>query len=278
MRNLPYGVVLKMADYVQEVEEGKNCFVSKRDKLVTPAHEWVELELVYSVKAQLYSNLHRHEYAKLHRSYKYDCSKTAEKLWITPGSVLKKALHSRTFYHFSGNNSTKESTYLAADHSYTLASKAVPPPPRGTYGDEEAGILTTAEPYWQNLFETKSITDNRHPEVQQVRNELLLPITAAEVKEVLGKKSKGSPGFDGYTWKELKRINMLLLVSCCNLWLLSGMTPTGMTKEITTLIPKVIGTTNPGEFRPITVTSTFSRLYHCILGERFSNILPSNDR
>jgi len=58
MRNLPYGVVLKMADYVQEVEEGKNCFVLKRDKLVTPAHEWVELELVYSVKAQLYSNLH----------------------------------------------------------------------------------------------------------------------------------------------------------------------------------------------------------------------------
>ena len=56
------------------------------------------------------------------------------------------------------------------------------------------------------------------------------------------------------------------------------MTPTGMAKGITTLVPKVIGTTNPGEFRPITVTSTFSRLYHCILGERFSNTLPYNDR
>jgi len=51
-----------------------------------------------------------------------------------------------------------------------------------------------------------------------------------------------------------------------------------MPRGITTLIPKVIGTTDPGEFRPITVTSTFSRLYHCIQGERSSTKLPYNDR
>jgi len=32
-----------MADLLQEVEECKNCFVWKRDELVTPAHEWVTL-------------------------------------------------------------------------------------------------------------------------------------------------------------------------------------------------------------------------------------------
>jgi len=51
-----------------------------------------------------------------------------------------------------------------------------------------------------------------------------------------------------------------------------------MPKGITTLLPKVIGTTNPAEIRPTTVTSKFSRLYHCILGERFANTLPYNDR
>ncbi|KAF6025836.1 hypothetical protein EB796_015854 [Bugula neritina] len=130
----------------------------------------------------------------------------------------------------------------------------------------------------QNIFETKSVIDSPHLEAQQVRNELLLPVTEAEVKGVLVKKSRGSPGYDGYTWKDLKKVNISILVSCCNLWLLSGMAPTGMAKGITTLIPKVIGTANPGEFRPITVTSTFSRLYHCILGEIFSNTLPYNDR
>jgi len=148
----------------------------------------------------------------------------------------------------------------------------------GTYREEEAGIPSTAEPFSQNIFETKSVIDSPHLEAQQVRNELLLPVTEAEVKGVLVKKSRGSPGYDGYTWKDLKKVNISILVSCCNLWLLSGMAPTGMAKGITTLIPKVIGTANPGEFRPITVTSTFSRLHHCILGEIFSNTLPYNDR
>jgi len=51
-----------------------------------------------------------------------------------------------------------------------------------------------------------------------------------------------------------------------------------MPRGTTTLIPKVIGTTDPSEFRPIRVTSTFSRLYHSILGERFSSNLRYNDR
>jgi len=148
----------------------------------------------------------------------------------------------------------------------------------GIYRKEEASIPPTAEAYWRNIFESRSITDYRQLEAQHVYKELLQPITLIKINNVLSRKTKGSPGIDGYTWRNLKKVNMTLLVSCFNLWLISGRSPSSMSKGITTLLPKVIGTTNPAEFRPTTVTSTFSRLYHCILGERFANTLPYNDR
>lgn len=42
-----------------------------------------------------------------------------------------------------------------------------------------------------------------------------------------------------------------------------------MSSGITTLIRKVVGSTNPTEYHPITVSSVVGRLFHCVLGNRF---------
>ncbi|KAF6033257.1 hypothetical protein EB796_008436 [Bugula neritina] len=110
------------------------------------------------------------------------------------------------------------------------------------------------------------------------RRELLTPIEI-EVVRALAVKSKGAPGPDGYTWKRLKNNTKAEeLASFFNLWLLCGRLPTMICEGRTTLVPKVVGTKDPSEFRPVTVCSVFTRLFHSILGSRLERLLPISQR
>lgn len=113
----------------------------------------------------------------------------------------------------------------------------------GTYAQQETSIPPGAEQFWTDLFQTDSVTDDRRPEAPvKIYTELLDPIREDEITSVLKRKSAGSPGLDGYTWKDVKKIDIKVITNSFNLWLLSGMIPTGLERGITTLIPKVIGT------------------------------------
>ena len=97
--------------------------------------------------------------------------------------------------------------------------------------------------------------------------------------DLLSTKSKGAAAVDGWTWKMLKsRVTPRILTAFCNLWLCSGRVPSRITEGRTTFIPKIAGTMDPGQFRPITVGSTLLRLYHGILGKRIEQQLPISQR
>ena len=147
----------------------------------------------------------------------------------------------------------------------------------GTYAEEHTCLPDGTAAFWREMFNTPSQPDSRKPVRLKPLDSLLRPIGVEEVQMVLRSKQKSSPGPDGYTWNELKKVKIELLISLLNLTLLSGRVPAGMSDGITTLLPKVKGTKNPAEMRPITVTSVLGRLYHCVLGNRFEAELPISD-
>ncbi|KAF6025834.1 hypothetical protein EB796_015852 [Bugula neritina] len=96
------------------------------------------------------------------------------------------------------------------------------------------------------------------------------PISEEEVVKYLSQKSSGAPGPDADMLKEDK---VKKLTSLFNLWLYLGSVPSKICERRTTLIPKAPGTTDPSQYRPITVGSVLLRLYS-ILGGRLESLLP----
>jgi len=148
-------------------------------------------------------------------------------------------------------------------------------------GQSSGCLPEGAEAYWKELLgrgppdETMPRCNERYPQL----NELLAPIVAREVEQALAAKNKGAPGPDGYTWKKLKNTTKTEeLASFFNFWLLCGKMPSATCEGRTTLVPKVVGTQDPSEFRPITVSSVFARLFHSILGSRLERLLPISHR
>ena len=131
-----------------------------------------------------------------------------------------------------------------------------------------------AKEYWTDLLGRDSPEEvpdyeDRHDRISR----LMDPITEEEVTRFLARKSKGAPGPDGLTWKAIKD-KIKELTALFNLWLYFGAVPARVCEGRTTLIPKVPGTEDPGQFRPITVGSVLLRLYHSILGGRLEEHLP----
>ncbi|KAF6018978.1 hypothetical protein EB796_022713 [Bugula neritina] len=151
----------------------------------------------------------------------------------------------------------------------------------GTLGQNKGCLPEGAEAYWEGLLgrgppdETMPRCSEQHPQL----NELLAPIVAKEVEQALAVKNKGAPGPDMYTWKKLKNNTKAEeLASFFNLWLLCGKMPSTICEGRTTLVPKVVGTRDPSEYRPVTVCSVFTRLFHSILGNRLERFLPISQR
>jgi hypothetical protein len=145
--------------------------------------------------------------------------------------------------------------------------------------DTRTNIPDTAEDFWTGLLGRNSPEGAPlyQPPPRQLF-ELLETISEDEVSYILKSKGRGAPGPDGWLWRDIKQIPTDRLASLFNLWLFSGKVPTRTCLGTTTLIPKIPGTNDPAEFRPITVGSVFLRLYHGILGDRFEKTLPISVR
>jgi len=151
----------------------------------------------------------------------------------------------------------------------------------GTLGQSKECLPEGTEAYWEGLL-GRGPPDETLPgyrEQQPQLKESLIPIETEEFEQALAVKSKGAPGPDGYTWKRLKNYTKAEeLASFFNLWLLCGRIPTMICEGRTTLVPKVVGTKDPSEYRPVTVCSVFTRLFHSILGNRLERLLPISQR
>ena len=142
--------------------------------------------------------------------------------------------------------------------------------------DRKEPGLADLENYWRKMFQKESDLDTRNPRPKNgVVWDLETPISKEEVD--VGKKTQkkdSSPGPDGLTISELRKIPSLALAQRFNVWLITGYIPERCRKGVTVLIPKIKNATEPEKFRPITMTSTILRLFHKILARRMMNLLP----
>lgn len=140
---------------------------------------------------------------------------------------------------------------------------------------EEQGELPPNEvfPFWEELFSRPSQPDERPFVPQELRRSLLKPFSEAELKKVLKSIRNSAPGPDGLTVRQLKAIPMRILVKVLNLWIVCEHTPVPWRECVTTLIPKVLQLTQPGQFRPITISSSLVRLVNKVVNSRLDSTL-----
>ena len=98
------------------------------------------------------------------------------------------------------------------------------------------------------------------------------PIERSEVDAAIRKAKDTAPGPDKVKLEHLKRADGDELTLWFNAFLRHGWTPAVLRGGIVTLIPKVDDATEPGQFRPITVTSLILRCFHMVLNSRLSGI------
>ena len=128
--------------------------------------------------------------------------------------------------------------------------------------------------YWAKLFEGKAVEDKR-PIVPKVETNwgLISPITSEEVCKTIRELKNTATGLDRVSVSEVNGINRGLLVEYLNLLLLTEAAPGQLSKARVTLVPKTAEALEPGDYRPIAVTSILLRLLHKILARRWSSVL-----
>ncbi|CAB0043079.1 unnamed protein product [Trichogramma brassicae] len=133
------------------------------------------------------------------------------------------------------------------------------------------------EEYWSTVFTQPPV--NTSPSVLHFQAPLLdlwAPITPNEIRAARPSLSV-SPGPDGLTSRQLRAIPLVIMVRILHLILLCERLPRDFTLARTIFIPKKTGAQDPGEFRPITVTSSLTRLFHRILAIRADSLLNFDD-
>ncbi|KAG8177084.1 hypothetical protein JTE90_015736 [Oedothorax gibbosus] len=88
---------------------------------------------------------------------------------------------------------------------------------------------------------------------------------------------RAAPGQDGLRTKDLRRLPPFVLTKLLNALLYTGLLPPRLTVSRTIFFPKNDQASNPGDFRPISMSSIISRLFHKILASRLSSRVNISD-
>ena len=122
-------------------------------------------------------------------------------------------------------------------------------------------VPASAKDYWTDLLSRESPEEVLEYEDRYERLSCLIdPISEEEVALFLSRKISGAPELDGWTLKAIKD-KTKELTALYNLWMYYRSVLARVCESRTTLIPKVPGTNDPGQFRPITEGSVLLRLY-----------------
>jgi len=104
------------------------------------------------------------------------------------------------------------------------------------------------------------------------------PISTEEIMNSIKTSTENAPGLDKVTLEQIKSVLLGQLMTMFNSWLLIGQVPRLFKDGVTTLIPKSEETSDPANYRPITMSSSFVRIFHKILARRLTNNLPISIR
>ena len=130
--------------------------------------------------------------------------------------------------------------------------------------------------FWANLLSQPSSPDLRPVEECVWDWPLLAPLAAEEVTAVLKEMGTTAPGLDKLTAKELLSVNAVCLAQLLNTMLLLQTPTSHLAKARLTLVPKKGTPEQPGDFRPIAVSSVLLRLLHKVLARRWRSSINLN--
>jgi hypothetical protein len=143
---------------------------------------------------------------------------------------------------------------------------------------KEVGI-EEQEAFWGPLVQTPSKPDDRIPQpLVGPIHEIIAPVTREEYKQTLKETCDSSPGVDGMSRAYLRLIADASVVVHMNLWLAPRRPPRAFKEGITSLIPKNADSSQPAEFRPITMSVMVARQFHRLLAARLERLVPLSPR
>ncbi|CAL7932765.1 unnamed protein product [Xylocopa violacea] len=124
---------------------------------------------------------------------------------------------------------------------------------------------------FRNLFEERPDYNYATPQSPTETIHLDYPVTFREVELTLRRLKQSASGYDGITREDLRAANMVDLVGLLNIVFGLCQTPSILRRNRTVMIPKKGDLSKPSNWRPITISSMFSRLLHKILASRLSD-------
>lgn len=132
-------------------------------------------------------------------------------------------------------------------------------------------------PYWTTIMTQEGLTTPGIGNKKEEVPELWGPISEVEIEKAFPARGT-APGPDGVTARLLRSVPTEILLRIFNIFMLLGKIPEYLLESRTTLIPKKDEATEPGDFRPLTVSSVLPRTYHKILAVRILRHLEIDER
>lgn len=138
---------------------------------------------------------------------------------------------------------------------------------------EECPPIERIEEEYGTIFGASSKDDDEGiTDMRQHQVDCCSFITTEEVERFRRQRGSGTPGPDRIRLADVRSMSLYRLTFIYNVIFTTGLIPTSLKRCRTTLIPKGGDTLNVNNWRPITISSVFLRIFHKILAARLSKL------
>ncbi|CAL7932866.1 unnamed protein product [Xylocopa violacea] len=131
--------------------------------------------------------------------------------------------------------------------------------------------------YWSTVMTNASAKSPGIEPSTRTLDALWKPIEPEEVKRAFPETTT-SPGPDLVTARQFRAVPLGIITRIFNIFMICGKIPEWLLESKTTLIPKVDNAEQPGDFRPITVSSVITRTFHKVLSTRLMHSIELDKR
>ncbi len=185
--------------------------------------------------------------------------------------MTKVAEPIRSRRNLSERRAGHKSDYCAHQEMWRKSRKTLWSYIKDGFPSETSLVLDSAAEYWKTYFEKPSPPDNE-PIVPlgNVRG-CWSPLTADEVIKALGNQREKAPGPDDVEYSQLKKVPVAVILALLNSFMWLSTVPGSLKINRTVLIPKkAIGSADPADYRPITMSPVIIRVLNSVLSSRLS--------
>lgn len=149
--------------------------------------------------------------------------------------------------------------------------------------DDTAGVKAPPKevmvPFWSTV---KTATEDISPPTDRTEQKAVIPDLWSPITMIEIRKAKPantiSAGPNGLMSRLLKSIPNEILCRILNIIMWCEQAPQQLLESLTILIPKKSGAKDPGDFRPLTVSSVLMRTLHKVLATRMARLIKLDQR